>query len=345
MMATATPLASLNLADAATACKFAGFDWQQTITSWPCPSGLYPQKPYLIPAENFCPLLPLQSVQGLTAAPSFLDPPQGGYTYAPADNPYMFYYYPNVTEVPGAADAATGKIPNNTTTLNFWDTPHDSCLPTLPVPPAVLTPGMVANLQARRATNCGGANTTAQLGSNMGFTTALVGINMDGKTPSTPLLQWTWTSTYNGTVGGVSYDTSKSGSGPGDPDSGVGNITITSIDGMPFPPIVPSTQIATTASGLAYSRVTQTFNGTVTITNISGSAITTPSSFQVAITALPAGVTLANAIGVSNLNPYVTVPAITSLAPGQSVKVPVQFFNPMNAAINFTPEVYAGTLP
>ena len=54
---------------------------------------------------------------------------------------------------------------------------------------------------------------------------------------------------------------------------------------------VPPSQVSTTASGLAYSRVTKTFNGTVTIQNIASSPINGP--FQVFVTGLVPVVTLA----------------------------------------------------
>jgi hypothetical protein len=108
--------------------------------------------------------------------------------------------------------------------------------------------------------------------------------------------------TYNGTVGGIS---GLAGLFPVDPNSGAGYVTITSINGVAVPPIVPPTQVATTASGLAYSRVTRTFNGTVTITNISGTTLTAPTNFQLVLNSLPAGVTLANSTGTFNQCPYI----------------------------------------
>ena len=48
--------------------------------------------------------------------------------------------------------------------------------------------------------------------------------------------------------------------------------------------LLPPSEVATTASGLAYSRVSQTFNGTVTIKNISSSAINGP--LQIVFTGL-----------------------------------------------------------
>jgi hypothetical protein len=61
------------------------------------------------------------------------------------------------------------------------------------------------------------------------------------------------------------------------------------------------------------------------------------------LNSLPAGVTLSNSMGTFNQCPYITIPALTSLIPGQSVTVAVQFSNPSDALIDFTPEFYAGS--
>ena len=99
--------------------------------------------------------------------------------------------------------------------------------------------------------------------------------------------------TYNGTVGGIS---GLAGLFPVDPNSGAGYVTITSINGVAVPPIVPPTQVATTASGPTYSRVTRTFSGTT---------LTAPTNFQLVLNSLPAGVTLANSTGTFNQCPYI----------------------------------------
>jgi probable HAF family extracellular repeat protein len=104
---------------------------------------------------------------------------------------------------------------------------------------------------------------------------------------------------------------------------------------------VISSEVSITASGLAYSRVSKTFNGIVTVTNRSSGAIAGP--FQVAFSGLSAGVTVGNAAGIYNGSPYLTVSAM-SLSPGMSASVSVQFNNPSNAKINFTPIVYSGSL-
>jgi uncharacterized repeat protein (TIGR01451 family) len=128
-------------------------------------------------------------------------------------------------------------------------------------------------------------------------------------------------------------------SGGGDPNNHTANDPTTI---NPTAVIVPSTQISTTASGLLFSRVTRTFNGTVTITNISGSAINGPLS--ILLTSLPAGVTLANATGTFNGSPFLAVPGSATLGAGQSATVSVQFSDPTNASITFTPVIYSGSL-
>ena len=92
--------------------------------------------------------------------------------------------------------------------------------------------------------------------------------------------------------------------------------------------------------GLAYSRVSKTFNGTVTIKNIGSSTVSGP--FEILFTGMPASVTLVNATGNLSGTPYLTVPSVASLAPGQSATVSVQFSNPLNATIKFTPVIYSG---
>ena len=121
----------------------------------------------------------------------------------------------------------------------------------------------------------------------------------------------------------------------------INTATFTSVTTTPLV-LVAANQVVTTASGLAYSRATQTFTGTVTVKNISGNAIAVPLS--VVFAALTSGVTLLNATGAYNGNPDIAMPLVTTLAPGQTVTTTVQFSNPSNGAINFTPVVYSGSL-
>jgi hypothetical protein len=176
----------------------------------------------------------------------------------------------------------------------------------------------------------------------------LAGINSNGSGVDLGI-GYTWTSNYNGTFGGIATTASY---GPVDPGSGVGGITVTSVNTTTTyeylgttvvgATLLTGTQISPTASGLAYSRVSQTFNGTVTITNISSSSISGP--FEIVLSSLTAGVTLKNASSSFGGFPYLTVPTVSSLAPGQSATVSVQFENPSNATINFTPLTYSGSL-
>jgi hypothetical protein len=106
-------------------------------------------------------------------------------------------------------------------------------------------------------------------------------------------------------------------------------------------PAVPLTTVNVTSSGLLFSRITQTFNGTVTITNKGLQAIAGP--LQMVLSKLPAGVVLANATGNTNGNPFITVPGVTSLGPGHSASVTVRFQDPSNTTITFTPILFSGS--
>jgi len=271
--------------------------------------------------------------------PSYFDPVLGGYTYQPGFNPYPFYFSmgPNglLTEATGAAD-----VSSDGTTLFFHDLPFQHSLPGDP------------------------PSTNPLPGTYLAFTTSLVGVSSQPTPISsacdptskvsalycTPLYTWTWNTTSNSQAGcppgvcGVSITAidQTSGDYPIIPGSGTGGVTITSINGVQLPSSASASQVAATASGLAYSRVTQSFNGTVTLTNISGGTVGGP--LQVLFTGLTDGVTLANATGDLSGTPYVTIPAATGLGPGQSVTVPVQFKNPSNATINFTPAIYSGSI-
>jgi hypothetical protein len=100
--------------------------------------------------------------------------------------------------------------------------------------------------------------------------------------------------------------------------------------------------LSTTASGLTFSRVTQTYNSTVTIKNNGSSTINGP--FQIVLSSLTSGVTLLNATDIFGGSPFITVPAVVSLAPGQSANISVQFRDPTSARINFTPITYIGSI-
>jgi hypothetical protein len=311
------------LAQAAQLCGFTGWDWQQAVTSLPLPNPFF---------QIGTP--PKQ----LSAPPPFLDPPPGGYTYnlPGGDHSYPFYYDPNSGELASHETA---------TTLSFMDTPADNCL------------------HGGTGASCGG--NTAPAGKIIGFTTHLVGLV--GLGPGYGVqdtgIGFSWISNFNGTSGGISVTKNDN---PPDFGSGTGGVAVTNVNnittyqypkglgvigingvsvssgpGSSTSMLLAAGQVSTTASGLAYSRVTRTFNGTVTITNVSSSTMVGP--FQIVLDSLTSGVTLTNATGSFGGWSYITVPTVASLTPGQSAIVNVQFRDPSNGAINFSPVPYSGS--
>jgi len=307
-IATFNTPANSTLPEYAQSCGYVGFDWTQTVIEDVTARAI--SEPACVNAGGVATVKGECSVAVAPLIPPFSDPPLGGYTYefAPSEYPlllqfqpnfaaaYPFYYSPlDVASGSGCAlYSVTCDIPivvgNNT--LNFYDSPHNSsCSPPAPC---------------------------------IGYRTQLVGIceapspTCSSPGPSAPLFQWTWYTNFNGSVGGI-YAEGPANFLPPDPGSGTGGVTITSINGVQLPTPILSSQVATTASGLAYSRVSQTFNGTVTLTNISSSAISGP--LQILFTGMPFNVTLANETGDLSGTPYMTVPSVATLAPGQSVTV------------------------
>jgi hypothetical protein len=98
-------------------------------------------------------------------------------------------------------------------------------------------------------------------------------------------------------------------------------------------------QVTTTSSGLAYSRVTQVFTGTIKIENVGHNTINGP--IQLFLLNVPTSVTIVNPVGTLAGVPYITLPS-SNFAPGQSLTVSVQLKNPANATINLEPAPYSG---
>jgi hypothetical protein len=99
--------------------------------------------------------------------------------------------------------------------------------------------------------------------------------------------------------------------------------------------------VSVTQAGFARNHATGLWVSTVTVKNTSGSSIAGP--LQVLLTNLTAGVTMTNNTGTYSGSPYITVSA-GSLAPGASASVSIQFTNPSNGFIGFTPVTYSGGL-
>ncbi len=185
---TFTPNLGYTLAQAAQLCGFIEFDWQQTIRSLPLPS------PFLAAGSS----IPLH------APPPFNDPPPNGYAYQNPPNAVQLPVYYNLF-TPASNDLSLAANETDTT-LSFYDSPADPCLP------------------GGSGGFCGGM--TAPAGSKLAFTTHLVGIAraLPGATVVDTGIGFDWTDTYNGTAGGIAVINS---SMPVDPGSGTGGITVT----------------------------------------------------------------------------------------------------------------------
>lgn len=336
------------LPDYANACGFKSFNWQQQITTDPggADTDLQPNNPGpLIASGNVVYDYPLNIVASTTnglcssswtncslaTPPAYFDPPYGG--YIDSLNPYPFYYpvlpeYPDTTSFFYPGGQAGGQ------TLGQCTITRNGDLCTIgPYPWVVSSDNMTLSFldaPGRKILPGEDASASPPPGSFLAFSTSLVGV--DFQYHPHILYSWTWNSTYDGSAcpgkltrvylglcvgdGGVIVPgvDQNSGSYPIIPGSGTGGLTVTSINGVRLPSVVSPSQVATTASGLAYSRASQTFNGTVTLTNLSGSPINGP--LQILFTSMPAKVTLVNATANLSGTPYLTVPTITSLAPG-----------------------------
>ena len=104
-----------------------------------------------------------------------------------------------------------------------------------------------------------------------------------------------------------------------------------------------SSRVRIAQTGFGVNRSSGLWTATMTIINISGSPIAGP--VQVAFTKLTPGVTMSNSSGMVNGSPYLTaIPASQTLIGGAAVNVSIQFRNPSNGFINFTPVTYSGPL-
>lgn len=104
--------------------------------------------------------------------------------------------------------------------------------------------------------------------------------------------------------------------------------------------VKPRDPFAVARSPLTYDFATQTVVGALTITNIGSGSIAGP--FEVLLAHLTAGVTLVNASGTIYPDPYISLSGVSSLAPGQSVTVNLQFDDPDGTAITFDPSIFVG---
>jgi hypothetical protein len=362
--ATFTPNLGYSLASAAQACGFADFDWVQTFTHISDPGNMWARNS----GGAFNPAIsgPVRLTSAYSGKVS--DPPQGGGYSNPnpvlaahymVDNSYPFYC--NVAGDPDCTKTASS--------ISWRDQPLDTCFVNAQGTPSysyLNSAAIRANCQNKTGYPSSFKLNTAPIGSYTGFTTHLAGVTYPNGPGTAPVavdlgIGYTWKSNYNGSAGGI-FDASKGPIQTVDPATAYGGVTVvnvsettnyqypkgisvTGINGVSIPTTPPSTTLLTSvvaaSSGFAYSRVTGTFDGTVTITNKGTSTVSGP--FQIVFDALTSGVTLTNAISTLGGWPYVTVPNVSSLAPGQSASVEVMFQNPSDLAIEVDPVVYSGS--
>lgn len=300
------PQDGLTLAQAEKVCGYFNFDWQQTITSMPLPSGVY--------AAN-----DPQHLHELHAPQAFNDPPLVGYPPDPNSDNIV-----NAVRIPVYWNLYQSGYPwgvdyyETDNSLEFYDSPANNCLP------------------GGSGANCGGQ--TSPVGSHYGFTTHLVGIQGSLQNPYVcdTGIGFSWTDNYNYTNGGINVTQSIYPASPG----GTGGVEVTAYNDSPpsssVPMLLSGAQISVTVSALTTS------SAVVTITNISDAAVDGP--FQIVFDSLTSGVTLANSSGSFGGWSYISAPGVESLAPGQSSSVAIQFTNPQNQTVTFVPIVYSGEM-
>jgi Putative Ig domain len=203
----------VSLNAAAAACGVAGFDWKQLITNWPLPTD--PSQCNLLSGAPLCLAAVGNPNTILFSPPVFSDPVFTGYTYDPVETALNYPFYYAVSSLPaGCAEynedgsCNLPMITNQNSTLNFFDAPKWSLLPS---------------------------------GGYMGFQTRLVGVLSDGTVGRT-FTQWNWRDTYKPSIlGGSSGGIQTLSFRPVD-GNGTGGVTITSINDVPqTPPVVTCT--------------------------------------------------------------------------------------------------------
>jgi uncharacterized repeat protein (TIGR02543 family) len=105
-------------------------------------------------------------------------------------------------------------------------------------------------------------------------------------------------------------------------------------------PVNISTQVSVTSTGNAYSRPLQLFEGALTVTNISTSALSGPIS--IVLGNVNSSITIVNATGMYNGSPYFQLFPHGLMQPGTSFTVFYEFSNPSNAPLQWTTATYSG---
>ena len=108
-----------------------------------------------------------------------------------------------------------------------------------------------------------------------------------------------------------------------------------------YSPSIVSSQVSITQSGFGRNRATGIWTATLTLKNTGAKSIAGP--VQVGLSNLTTGVLMTNNTGSAFGYPFLTVSS-GALAPGASLSLPIQFTNPSNLLINYTPVTYSGGL-
>jgi len=185
--------------------------------------------------------------------------------------------------------------------------------------------------------SAGGTLTIARAGAAVSFEN--LNYNYDGTAKAAPV-----TTTPAGLAVKVTYNGSTT------PPASLGTYTVVAVVNDPnyhggatgtmtiskAAPMDISSEVNAKVGGSVYNRATQTYNSTMTVTNVGTSTIS--GTIDVVFDGLTTGVTVVNATGVKNGYPYIA--QVVSLSPGASVTIPWQFKNPSNARANFTLHTY-----
>jgi hypothetical protein len=226
--ASFTPNGGVPLTEAAQKCGLVGFDWKQIITNIPDP---IPNKAKGCLEDILCVFqYPLTS----PLIPPFNDPPKGGYPYCFRWCGSSFPFYYDATELDSFCaqfDGSQCVLPVlSGSSLNFFDSPSDFCLPNADGTPSQQYQDSILNREI-----CDFK--VADVGSVESFKTELFGIlpgfvpgeNCLTATPATCVdlgLGFSWTDDFNGTSGGISALISNT---PVDPATGTGGILVTQL--------------------------------------------------------------------------------------------------------------------
>jgi hypothetical protein len=103
-------------------------------------------------------------------------------------------------------------------------------------------------------------------------------------------------------------------------------------------PLVVSGKVSVSQTGFVRNHATGIWSAAMTVTNTSGAQISGP--IEVVLTGLSSNVTMVNQTGTLIGSPYIRV-SVAALAPGASASVSIQFQNPSNGFITYTPVTYS----